>query len=728
MFSLPTAASRQNFTLPNIPELYDPDFLDVLLKVEPQTLIETVKEAPKNSMMEALKATSHHALTQNLAPTYKSTLDPVLDAFQLLSSAITLEQFDKYLADSWSKDAEMTLRIIWNIRSIHDGKGDKELAFGWLYEYHPRTAIRNLPMLVEPVCSTPKSKKGLAHGYWKDLLNILTLAVMDELHIAHQPSTFLHPPRDKYQYNDIPGSFEKCKRESAAQIAKSLAKDAENHKAATKKRILVAAERHANLVKKLSIPKFRALYIAVARLFSARLTSDLHLLDQLDSLGPDEGRNSLLKQISLAGKWAPTPMCAHDRHTNIATAIVMLLRHSNIPSKYPSALDVASLEPQEEAIILRSFYQRWVLTRLRSVSAVTEPLMVAKQWTEIKYTRVPSKCMDNNMERFFTHDRAGFQKYLASVKKGHKKISGATLFPHELVAKALALGKPVTFDEDHEFTSLKEFKMSLSGAQIEVVEAQWKTLIGRLRESGSLNNALAICDVSGSMGVLPGLTRPRLRNSSTYVQPILPAISLSLVLASLAGPPFNGGFITFSENPKFVELDLTRPLSSIVSEMSNAHWSMNTDLNAVFLKLLLPLAIKNKVPQEEMIKRLFIFSDMQFDAASSVHSAGDWKTNHDEIVEAYRKEGYEVPQIVYWDLSRHGTVEAQSDREGVALMNGFSPAMLKVFMGENEENEWEEVTKDGEAKTVKVKEEFNPVSVMKKALMKQSFEGLIVVD
>ncbi|KAF5374611.1 hypothetical protein D9615_008956 [Tricholomella constricta] len=728
--TLAAAQSCQTVTLPEIPELYDPNFLDVLIPAresstrqsEPEPTL--VAETPRNSMMEALKRTTHKTLTQNLAPTYDSTLSPTLDAFQSLASAFTAVEFNKYLEDAWAEDPDLTLRIIWNIRSIHDGKGDKELfykAFGWLYNCHPRTAISNLRWLVEPVCTTPKSNQGLAHGYWKDLLNIIALAAVDELHFIAHPSSFLHGYRQMYHNHWYHARKGGKSRDPAACIAASLAKDAESQEVARKTRAVVGAQRYDNLVKKLAQPKFRALYIAVARLFSDRLAKDLRILDELDALSPDADRVPLLKQISLAGKWAPTPMGAHDRHTNIATAISLLLRHAQAPSRYPSALD-QPLEPIEAAIILRSFYQRWVLTRLRSVSAVPEPLMSANRWVEIKYNRVPSVCMKNNLEYFYQHDPSRFQEYLTSVEKGRKKISGATLFPHELVARAVALGAPVEADENHEFKSLKEFKRSLKTMQIRVVEAQWKTLIERLRESGSINNALAICDVSGSMGDLDYAARncKKLKN----IEPILPAISLSLVLAHLAKAPFTGGFITFSERPEFVQLDLTKPLHQMIETMSTSHWSMNTDLHAVFLKLLLPLAVKNKVPQEEMIKRLFIFSDMQFDECSgSSRDAATWATNHDVIERAYKEAGYEMPQIVYWDLAQFGTVEVQGDREGVALLNGLSPALLKVFMGESEE-EWEEVGMDGEVE----KEVFNPVAIMQKAVMRKSFDGLVVVD
>lgn len=42
---------------------------------------------------------------------------------------------DSVLARAWAEDPALTLKIIWNTGSIHDGKGDKELfyrAFGWL--------------------------------------------------------------------------------------------------------------------------------------------------------------------------------------------------------------------------------------------------------------------------------------------------------------------------------------------------------------------------------------------------------------------------------------------------------------------------------------------------------------------------------------------------------------------------------------------------------------------
>lgn len=127
----PAATSTsQNVTLPVIPELYDPKFLDVLLpKSDAPSAEVDVQKAASHPMMDALMATSNRTRTQNSDPAYSSTLSATLDAFQSLQP----QSFDtglKYtLANAWKEDPGLTLRIIWNSRSIHDGKSDREVFY-----------------------------------------------------------------------------------------------------------------------------------------------------------------------------------------------------------------------------------------------------------------------------------------------------------------------------------------------------------------------------------------------------------------------------------------------------------------------------------------------------------------------------------------------------------------------------------------------------------------------
>jgi len=158
----------------------------------------------------------------------------------------------------------------------------------------------------------------------------------------------------------------------------------------------------------------------------------------------------------------------------------------------------------------------------------------------------------------------------------------------------------------------------------------------------------------------------------------------------------------------------------------------------VFVRLLLPLAVKHRVPREDMVKRLFVFSDMQVDQATGTwEDVEGWETNHDAIARAYAGAGYDVPEIVYWNLaSRLETVPVEAERKGVALMNGFSPAMMKVFMGEDADGEEKTMDDDmvmvdeqGEGiKPTPQKQEMMPLSLMKKALGMASYDKLVVLD
>jgi hypothetical protein len=497
-------------------------------------------------------------------------------------------------------------------------------------------------------------------------------------------------------------------------------------------RVKSAADAHALLLSRLSEPRFRALYIAVARLFANELVVQAALMRKAEGLPGGEERNRIVREVSLVGKWAPTPGASHDRVTNISTAIAILLHHGGAMSSLSRPIVTSNGVSTEDAHVLRSFYQRWVLTPLRAAARVPEPLMAARRWGDVSYKHVPSKCMHINGKHFINHDTERFEAYLDRVAEGKAKISGATLLPHELLAKALA---PLNF----EYREGKPSKPSVASAlrariakrEAQVIDAQWDAMIARLRGAGTLDNCLALCDVSGSMGDIYWLYGPETR-------PILPALALSMTLAQLAKPPFANIFVTFSSDPALVAIQEGAGLAANAKAMVGSEWGGNTDLQAVFVRLLLPLAVKHRVPREDMVKRLFVFSDMQFDQATG--SWGDvegWETNHDAIARAYAEAGYDVPEIVYWNLAGGlETAPVEAERKGVALMSGFSPAMMKVFMGEDADAEEETMDDDmvmvdeqgEEIKPKPQKQEMTPLSIMRKALGMASYDKLVVLD
>ena len=71
-----------------------------------------------------------------------------------------------------------------------------------------------------------------------------------------------------------------------------------------------------------------------------------------------------------------------------------------------------------------------------------------------------------------------------------------------------------------------------------------------------------------------------------------------------------------------------------------------------------------------MIKRVFVFSDMEFDKAS----ANRWETDYEAIQRKFREKGYRsiIPEIVFWNLRDSHATPVPGTQKGVALVSGYS--------------------------------------------------------
>ena len=377
---------------------------------------------------------------------------------------------------------------------------------------------------------------------------------------------------------------------------------------------------------------------------------------------------------------------------------------------------------------------------------IVERPISAEKFDEIKYDRVPSLAMKQYTSLFIKKDQERFEKYIDGVAEGKVRISGATLLPSTLVAAVQ--------DTHHGYSMAgrgakgANAMVEAKKAQIErgliqkTIDGQWKTLVQRIKDSGTLESSIAVCDVSGSM------SGPRFSDGTC---PMDSAIGLSLLLAEVTQPPFGGAFITFSADPQVMHVggkDDTRSFADKVSYIKNTEWGMNTDFVAVFERLILPMAIENKLKQEDMVKQVFVFSDMQFDAASSGYSppakSGRWSTSYERIQQKFKDAVYEMPTLIFWNLaggragvSGHGDETApkpvQAYEEGTALVSGYSQGQMKMFLdnGQFEDPEDEVVEEEGEDGEVVVKKEkakVDPMATVRKAISHEAYKMLRVVD
>ncbi|KAJ0092575.1 hypothetical protein Patl1_25143 [Pistacia atlantica] len=98
-------------------------------------------------------------------------------------------------------------------------------------------------------------------------------------------------------------------------------------------------------------------------------------------------------------------------------------------------------------------------------------------------------------------------------------------------------------------------------------------------------------------------------------------------------------------------------------------WGGNKDFQKVFDRML-EIAVEEKLSEDQMIKRLFVFSDMEVDEASCCtyeieydidgnmdfkgrkeRRRKSWETYYEVIQKRFKECGYnKVPEIVFWNL------------------------------------------------------------------------------
>lgn len=263
------------------------------------------------------------------------------------------------------------------------------------------------------------------------------------------------------------------------------------------------------------------------------------------------------------------------------------------------------------------------------LSKTVEQQMCSKEFAEIKYSSVPSVAMNKYRTAFFRNDEARFQKFIDDVTEGKEEIKAGVLFPYQL------------------------YDALYKGDNAKAVEAQWNALPNYME--GNPERILPICDVSGSM----------------YGLPISVSVSLGIYLSERNESVFKDAFVTFSNKPKMQYLKGT--LSERVRQLEDADWDMNTDLNAVFY-LIFKRAVEDKLSQDDMPTMLLIISDMEFDKCADL-------TAYDNIKIRYEQAGYVMPKVVFWNVNgRVGNVPVTCDQEGVALISGCSPSIMKSFL------------------------------------------------
>jgi len=299
-----------------------------------------------------------------------------------------------------------------------------------------------------------------------------------------------------------------------------------------------------------------------------------------------------------------------------------------------------------------SKHYRKVLSALRKYINVTECQVSARQWKDINYSAVPSNAMMKYRKAFKKHDEKRFETFIEKVNSGEAKINSSVLYPYEIVEKILEWSKNI---------------------EPSVAQAMWQNLPNYV-DPEVAENAIAVVDTSGSMSG----------------QPMNVAVSLGIYLAERASGSYKDHFITFSAEPKLQKLK-GEDITEKVKNLSRANWDMNTNLEKVFM-LILNVAKRDELSQDDMLDKIYIISDMQFD--SCMGGGRSWGARHDiahctldktlmvTLQNRFKADGYVMPELVFWNVNATNSSFPMSlDDRGFLNVSGFSPSIFKSLIG-----------------------------------------------
>jgi hypothetical protein len=307
------------------------------------------------------------------------------------------------------------------------------------------------------------------------------------------------------------------------------------------------------------------------------------------------------------------------------------------------------------AVKLRKFLgwtPKFYRKRLVELTKVVETQMCAKDWDNINFNHVPSVASSRYKKAFSRHT----EKY--------KEWTAALVSKDPEVAKSVKVNAGAVYPYD----VLKGITTHMySTSNFQHIQAQWDALPNFVGDA----NILPLVDVSGSMTSPAGGYNAKLKSNSG-VTCLDVAVSLGLYLADKNTGKFKDTFLTFSSEPQL--LHLQGNILDKVKQMVTSKWEMSTNLHKAFDKIL-HTAIQGNVPQSEMPGVLLILSDMQFDQCTRYDDSA-----MEMIARKYTEAGYNVPNIVFWNLNAHDNVPVKYDTRGAALVSGFSPSIVKAVL------------------------------------------------
>jgi len=285
---------------------------------------------------------------------------------------------------------------------------------------------------------------------------------------------------------------------------------------------------------------------------------------------------------------------------------------------------------------------RKTLSRLRARIKIIENNLRLRDYS-FDYEKQPSKALFKYRKAFSRNDQPRYHDFLNRVSSGKAKLHTGSLAPFDIIAPFF--GKKTIEEEERR-----------------AIDVTWKAQ----EDFTNGENALVVVDGSGSMY---GGAKPL---------PASVALSLGIYFAERNTGIFHNHFITFSRNPRLVEIK-GEDIIDRVRYCHDFNEVANTNIQKVF-ELVLETAVKNKVSQAELPSTLYFISDMEFDYCSEDAAL----TNFEYARGLFERGGYALPRVVFWNVaSRNRQQPVTQNEQGVVLVSGNTPRIFSMITSGN---------------------------------------------
>lgn len=360
--------------------------------------------------------------------------------------------------------------------------------------------------------------------------------------------------------------------------------------------------------------------------------------------------SGIYKNISLVAKWIPRENSSFGwLYESFATDYF---------KKYLN--NIKNVDQKSKAILKCKTHYRKLLSTINRQLDTLQIKQCKQSWSKINFDNVTSisimkqkkaflNIRKNGEQRYNNEDRnlcsTNFKAHINKAVEGENVIKGKRVSMENFTKEALNL-------------LLRE---NNNDNEINLLNSQWKD---NSSQTNALGNMIAMVDVSGSMDG----------------DPLNVAIALGIRISEKN--KLGKRIMTFSNNPKWVDLTDKTTFVDQVKYIKDIEWNSTTNFYAAF-DLILNSIIQSKISHDEVENMiLVILSDMQINESDT-----NYKTVlYDTMKEKYENTGiklygkpFKLPHIIFWNLRQTNGFPCLSSQPNCSMISGFSPTLLNEF-------------------------------------------------